>query len=339
MSSIRFAVWVFTVGVIASLAPPARADSISIDDNFVIERSYTRASDTEPQQISKRDCEEDANIRFPVTIQASSLRPMEIWSGREACNTTVRRDSSDCNLVKTLDVASGTRTINITSQEIVGAECTGDQTSSSSVQRALFFAFLDETGSPSEQENDTQTIVYDVVAPGAPNFTSLGSGDGLLVPHWDVVETSDLIGYSFYCDSSASIDLSNTGAAGQGGAASDIGCTNSLVEGQTPDDSRFCGRQAGQRATRGTISDLNNEQAYAVGVVSTDFVGNVGVLSNIRCQTPHEVTDFYEAYTAAGGKGGGGFCSLTPGRAPSSLFGVGIFGMLLVSLTRRKLRS
>jgi hypothetical protein len=61
----------------------------------------------------------------------------------------------------------------------------------------------------------------------------------------------------------------------------------------------------------------------------------VGVLSSTRCATPVEVTDFFEAYKDAGGKGGGGFfCSVGQGRTPSGA----CLGLLLVATAAQVLR-
>jgi len=55
------------------------------------------------------------------------------------------------------------------------------------------------------------------------------------------------------------------------------------------------------------------------------------------CATPEEVIDFYEAYVAAGGKGGGGYCAFGLNR-PGSLAGLMLVVLAALSL-RRRLRS
>ena len=72
-----------------------------------------------------------------------------------------------------------------------------------------------------------------------------------------------------------------------------------------------------------------------VGVASTDAFGNVGALSSVACGMPQEVTGFYEAYRAAGGKAGGGFCGFAPARRGAAPI---LLGLVLgaVALLRRR---
>ena len=69
---------------------------------------------------------------------------------------------------------------------------------------------------------------------------------------------------------------------------------------------------------------LINGIDYTVAISGVDAVGNVGQLSNNVCVVPVEVTDFFELYRQDGGKGGGGFCSVSrrPNRAPFGLFAI-----------------
>jgi hypothetical protein len=140
---------------------------------------------------------------------------------------------------------------------------------------------------------------------------SVQGGDGLLFPSWDPLEGADVTGYRFYCSESTGEVASTSGSAGAAGASGQADCASELAVGEVPDESLYCGEQAGQSAGRGTINGVQNGLIYAVGVVARDTVGNVGELSNVRCGEPAEVTDFYEAYRMAGGRGGGGFCALS----------------------------
>jgi MYXO-CTERM domain-containing protein len=71
-----------------------------------------------------------------------------------------------------------------------------------------------------------------------------------------------------------------------------------------------------------TENNLDPDTTYAVGVAATDRVGNPGKLSNIICADPEPVSDFFDGYTAAGGKGGGGFCNCAlVGATPSVPYG------------------
>ena len=103
--------------------------------------------------------------------------------------------------------------------------------------------------------------------------------------------------------------------------------TEVLYEGADPpeDEKYLCGTGSG---TSGRITGLVNGQRYAVAVASVDSVGNVGQLSNVECNTPTIVDDFYRVYRDAGGKAGGGFCAASGGVG----HGAGVSGLILIAL-------
>jgi hypothetical protein len=70
------------------------------------------------------------------------------------------------------------------------------------------------------------------------------------------------------------------------------------------------------------MTGLENGIRYAVAIAPYDKVGNVGKLSTLDCATPEDVNDFFDLYREAGGKAGGGFCSVDgPGSAaPRGVF-------------------
>jgi hypothetical protein len=76
---------------------------------------------------------------------------------------------------------------------------------------------------------------------------------------------------------------------------------------------------------------------YGVSVAGFDTFRNYGELSERVCGTPEPVTGFFEAYRDAGGKGGGGFCSIGGGRAPA-LAGFAALSLLGLALRRRTSR-
>jgi hypothetical protein len=77
---------------------------------------------------------------------------------------------------------------------------------------------------------------------------------------------------------------------------------------------------------------------YAVAVSAVDELGNPGPLSNIDCEAPEDLEEFFEAYRRAGGQGGGGFCSVDRG-ASGSLAWLLAASTLLALLWRRKERA
>jgi hypothetical protein len=119
-------------------------------------------------------------------------------------------------------------------------------------------------------------------------------------------------------ESAAGTDTGGTGTGGTGtaGTAGQLtinqNCFSSvLFANQLPPATMApCGTGNGSTQSEGQAKGLQNDQSYAVGVAAFDQVGNVGVLSNLACATPQLVDDFFDRYRAAGGKAGGGFCTI-----------------------------
>jgi len=84
---------------------------------------------------------------------------------------------------------------------------------------------------------------------------------------------------------------------------------------------------------------LINGHQYAIAVAAYDDDGNVGALSNLGCQTPEPIVDFWDKYSQDGGAAGGGFCSLKAPGAPvaGSVMGLGL-GAVAVAMSRRRRR-
>lgn len=98
-----------------------------------------------------------------------------------------------------------------------------------------------------------------------------------------------------------------------GGPTTPTGCGGSvLIEGELPPTSRLCGTVDTFSKTSAYAPDLQNGRRYAVGITAVDRLGNESPLSNVLCNSPREVYTFFEDYRAAGGDGGGGFCSFAP---------------------------
>jgi hypothetical protein len=125
-------------------------------------------------------------------------------------------------------------------------------------------------------------------------------------------------------------------SAGTGGSTSSAGgtvsatspdCTSSiLVPGQpVPDGAMPCGT-IGALTSKGGETDpvLQNDTSYVVAIATEDDANNIGVLSNLACARPQDVTGFYEAYRDAGGDAGGGFCSFAPARREAWTIGVAL---------------
>lgn len=132
---------------------------------------------------------------------------------------------------------------------------------------------------------------------------------------------------------------SNAGATGTtGGSTGNSACPSSaLVEGKLPASSP-CGSVLGSTNVSTNLKNLTSGTTYAVAVAAVDTVGNIGKLSKVECGTPVLVTDFFEAYRDAGGTGGGGFCSFSPGHASRFGGAAGLLTACIALLARRRRR-
>lgn len=134
----------------------------------------------------------------------------------------------------------------------------------------------------------------------------------------------------------------DTGAGGDstGTAGSDDATCGSdtLHPGEDPPaDLVECGSVTSTGASKGQTNDtLENGVRYAVAVAAEDDANNIGKLSKLACGVPQEVTGFYEAYRAAGGEAGGGFCSFSPARRGSAAMGLLMILGTCALLARRR---
>lgn len=126
--------------------------------------------------------------------------------------------------------------------------------------------------------------------------------------------------------------MANGGAGGESFASCSL---DDFDAGDVPEDDFFeCGDVQGRSARDGQTNLLDNNQAYAVYVTSTDTVGNQSDASDYGCATPQEVITFFEQYKEDGGRGGGGFCAYSP-HEQTSLWLL-LAGTLLLLAARRR---
>jgi hypothetical protein len=123
------------------------------------------------------------------------------------------------------------------------------------------------------------------------------------------------------------------------------GAATGLVGISTVADAYAVGNLGGNTSTSFNVQTLSNGQSlidghqYAVAVAAYDDDGNVGLLSNLYCQTPEPIIDFWDRYAGDGGTAGGGYCALQAAGVPvaGSVFGVGV-GVAIVAFARRRRR-
>lgn len=258
----------------------------------------------------------------------------ELWAGSDCSDANRVADSTTC-----VHVANGSRTdrsVTVRAQDLVksgGTTTPGpgaateancdDPTDTGGVTRTLHF-FVITDGQVLIEGTPPFTYTFDTVAPAAPTEITAGAGEASLIVGLEAPGEENVERFNFYCAPTDSGTVEDCSAA-------------ALKPGMAPDEKLACG-SVGATGTdmAQTSSSLENGVAYAVAVASEDNVGNVGVLSEMACSTPKEVTGFYEAYRAAGGEAGGGFCTFGPARRGAIPLAVATLLGLLVLARRRR---
>jgi hypothetical protein len=153
---------------------------------------------------------------------------------------------------------------------------------------------------------------YDLLPPGAP-LAGMGSEVSTLSVHWSPAPDPDVAGYRVYCDPAPGQPSPGVGRGdGSDGGSSDPPCISAvlLASAFPPSDANLCGMVESPSATEATLSGLSDGQRYAVAVAAYDTAGNVGVLSNVVCGTPHVPRGLVDV----NGRGGCG-CVISSARA------------------------
>lgn len=208
---------------------------------------------------------------------------------------------------------------------------------------------------------------FDVVGPDPPESIGVGIGESQLsIKIRGVDEDTDRESFEAFCvpagTTYASLGLANPDATETPAAVGDAGFFDGgLDAGQTvPTDSSDAGGAApsacftevlrsGRRAlpqfgcgtVRETSSSLRtsrlvNDTTYAVAVSARDNLGNAGVVSTIECGRPTQLDDFFELYSRADGKGGGGFCSVGSPGTRATPHGLAVLFVALAGLALRR---
>lgn len=322
--------------------------------------------------LNREDCLNDAKVNFSVLIRGvSSSAILELWAGTNCENIANRTGSGGTKTcVQVTSGQSALTTTNVvarlqnmvlpysTSGIDTGTAASCDlETSTGLVPRTLFFVVYNTGTTMSELSPaaNSWAFKYDIKAPAPPTSIAAGPGEGSLVTTFTPPSgETNLLRYRFYCSLASAPSSDGTGgttsttepdeatagaSTGDEGGSSDPLCNSDvLVPGQPPpDDAIDCGRVAAQGARGGETTEvLENGVNYAVAIATEDDANNVGVLSKLACGTPQEVTGFYEAYRAAGGEAGGGFCSFKPARTGAFAALLALSGIVGALLWRRR---
>jgi hypothetical protein len=317
--------------------------------------------------LNRQDCLNDATVTFSIQVRGvSTSAVLELWAGTNCDNLANRTTSGTktCVQVTSGQSAVTTTTVKARLQDMVlpyttsgvgnGTKESCDlETSPGLVPRSLFFVVYNSGTTMSELSPAAAVwaFKYDVKAPAPPTNVVAGGSEGALVTTFTPPSgESNLLRYHFYC-SLATIPAATTGTGGTSASdttasmagssdtteapSSDPYCgSDVLVPDQAPPEGAIdCGTVGAQGATGGETKEvLENSVNYAVAVATEDDANNVGVLSKLACATPQDITGFFEAYRAAGGQAGGGFCSFGPSTRGSlaTLFAFGALGCALL---------
>ncbi|MCH2108232.1 MAG: hypothetical protein MK135_02800 [Polyangiaceae bacterium] len=189
-------------------------------------------------------------------------------------------------------------------------------------QQSFNFYLLLAEGSDVIASDTWDNTTVDTVAPPPPSKVEVCAGDERLFLNWTIEtesEDNDTQGFTFYCEEtdqgSGGAPAFNSGCitSGTAGAAGSSGSelcpeVEHITPGEKPEEAYRCGTSTGKGSREGRTNKLKNGTEYVVAIASTDLVFNQSALSRVGCGIPQPVTTFFDAYTDAGGQGGGGFC-------------------------------
>jgi hypothetical protein len=216
-------------------------------------------------------------------------------------------------------------------------------TSDIPVATALTVYFMLVDGNSNIQGTFAQwAAMYKLLAPNPPDTVTANVGDTLLPIQFNYVDNQSndttINGYQFFCDPppgpAGAADAGIVPVATDAGEVMpDCQASTELSAGSVADPKFACG-SASLSATAGNAVGLVNGVSYHVGVSATDTYANVGKLSTLACEVPQPITGFFKAYRAAGGAGGGGFCSFSMKREPMPL--LALLGLASCLVLRRR---
>jgi hypothetical protein len=305
--------------------------------------SHSYLSD-HPFWVNLDECRQGWQYQISVSTIGTGSANMEVWAASAGgdCSTVANRYTSPlCWRVGYFGVTEGTFPYYIPVQRIVGQhtfvqnsdpvsvgttvpegkleDC--DATASSgTIPEAgapitLFFYIFGGTVSGAPAYSQTWgDSGYDLIGPTAPGTVGVRSAESELYMNWSQVLDSDLAGYRLYCEPcqtpDASADICAQYANTDANVANCVTPSTDLIPGCLPADNFLHGSVSDKLATSGIATNLNNGTPYGCAIATFDTRRNSGTLSSLQTGRPWPVNDFFSTYRAAGGKGGGGFCSI-----------------------------
>lgn len=356
------------------LTQAADAQQLSLQSqSYRVERAVERNSAEEPYAISRQDCIDDDPtksdydpkvkdsartwVRFTIYVDGNipNNSQIEIWASQGAdCKDTNNRNTnrlchrvylrSKANAIQVSDVAHVYPRVILSNRDVSEFDVNDPETypsiedvcNADTEQSYTFFIMLFKGTEilDTVEWNDTR---IDLRGPDPPTSIDAAPGDSSVYLTWKIpseFEDADTQGFILYCSPGDDSEATANGGAGGAMAA----CGSALVPGQLPPAGTKCGSASGKGTRRGLATGLTNGTTYAVGIAARDLINNSGLLSEVQCVTPEDVTTFFEQYKNSGGKGGGGYCAHNKGkRVP--LGSALLFLPLLVALAHMRRRT
>jgi hypothetical protein len=330
---------------------PALAQSITVNTPQRPNREKNgNPNRLQPNQVNRSECLAGDFIEYPIVVSGiTSGVDLEVWAGTN-CEALDNRasNSATCWLVfssgnpqstnidiQVRDVITGALDKSVYTNPGDGTADACDKGESSSRTVPLNFLLVDSGKEVVGKPTSAPSFDFDLLGPEPPEGVEVGVGEESLVVTFDSAdeeETDDDVSkYYVYCD------VAGEGAGGAGTDAS--GCGSAALEpGQPPPDANRCGSTTKLSQELQTDDDLENGTLYAVGIAAVDTFGNPGNLSEIACATPEPINGFFEQYRAAGGQGGGGFCSLSRTDAARGVW-IGAAALAVSLLVSRRVKG
>jgi hypothetical protein len=228
--------------VLATLAAPARAQSVTLTEAGIKRDQPYHSDPTARLWISRGDCLADDLFYFPATLSNYAGYSLDVWVGNGTdCKEDTQRSSTSalCWRVYTGVPTSQVTTIPIRVRDIIAgrapdggvataANCDPTSSATSPIQLTLYFMLISGTSTAGTTVAQWSTK-YDLVGPSPPTGVGVGVGGTMLKVSWNANADTDVSGYTFFCDPPPGVIPSGVtyfeagpgagGAPGSGGAA------------------------------------------------------------------------------------------------------------------------
>jgi len=280
---------------------------------------------------SQADCLQDRGFTFSL-IDLLPNDALEIWAsaGDDCSLSASRTGSGGCTSIADLIIVTGTTTeVTLSADAISSAvpdiEACVDPGSTNVVRQMVVFFMVNPVGDVPTDNYIAMDVALDFIGPSAPTLDDLAPASPTsAAASWSPGMGESNVRYTGYC---AEADA----ASSNGGDSESGSCSAaSLVPGQFATGTPCLPAVDG---TTGEVQLPDTGTLYAVGIAATDAVGNLGLLSNLRCVDPSAADD--AGTTSDGGCG----CAVRGRPSPAEEPLLAFAATLLGAVTRRRRRA